>query len=378
LALLLACLLLERWAARMPSLRRELLLGAAIGLSALVRSVNVLLVPAIVLARTIVWFRSGRGRASPASFAGQQVAPLALAAALILLPWGVRNQLVNPAPPADQVTVYSYSAGMWHSDRGDPDSPTVEIAEVLDRVPDRVIQLVHVLGSALAVNASGSKPPDHGVAPQHALFALLLLLGLTYGLAKRREPMEFFALGALATISIYFSFQNRLVLPIYVICLGATVEMGRDLVRRVASPRVAVVAVALALVVLALFRFEPRRGWDRIRENHLSMLSDVAAIERVSEPDACLAASAGFHYTLYLERPVYSLQMAIRRAGGVQGAEAMIDKYGVDTLALFGDKKMERELLAYARSKYGPGQRVGTGYLFRVRAPGTPCGSRRR
>jgi hypothetical protein len=66
--------------------------------------------------------------------------------------------------------------------------------------------------------------------------------------------------------------------------------------------------------------------------------------------------------------------MAARRAGEIEAVEEVIDKYGINTLVLFGDKKMEREVLAYARSRYSPAESVGTGYLFRVRPADTPCG----
>ena len=82
-------------------------------------------------------------------------------------------------------------------------------------------------------------------------------------------------------------------------------------------------------------------------------------------------------YALYLDRPVYSLQMAVRRAGGLSAVESVIDKYGVDTLVLSDGKKMEKELLEYARRHYAPGEAVGTKFLFRVRPGGTDCGSAR-
>jgi hypothetical protein len=175
-------------------------------------------------------------------------------------------------------------------------------------------------------------------------------------------------------ICLYFAFQNRLLLPVYVICLGATVEMCRDGLRRAVSPRFATCVVGLAVLALTLWNFDPRSKWDHIRERHLVLLSDSAAIQSRVDADSCLASSAGFHYALHLGRPVYSLQMAVRRAGEIEAVEEVIDKYGINTLVLFEDKKMEREMLAYARSRYSPAESVGSGYLFRVRPTDTPCG----
>ena len=60
-ALLFACLAVERWARAQPSLRRDLVLAACIGVSLYVRSVIVMLVPAIFVARTGIRFGSACG-----------------------------------------------------------------------------------------------------------------------------------------------------------------------------------------------------------------------------------------------------------------------------------------------------------------------------
>ena len=51
LAMLFGCLLVDRWASRNPSLRRDIVLGLAIGIATYVRSANLLLLPAIVTSR---------------------------------------------------------------------------------------------------------------------------------------------------------------------------------------------------------------------------------------------------------------------------------------------------------------------------------------
>lgn len=377
LALLLACLLLERWVARSPTRGRYFGLGVAIGLSALVRSMNILLVPSIIAARLIHWRYPGDAAKGSFGCLARHAAILVLGAVCVGAPWAVRNQMVDPASPADQVSVYDYSTGMWHQDLGDPNSALVSAAEVFERIPARMVQLAHVLGSGLDVKASGNRPPDHPVAIAHIVGTAALLLGLLYVVVKRRDSAEIFALAALGMICLYFAFQNRLALPVYVICLGATVELCRDGLRRVASPRVATGVVGLGVLVLLLANLDPGSRWDKIRDRHRTLVSDSAAIKSQIDSDSCLASSAGFHHALYLGRPIYSLQMAVRRAGKIQAVEDVIDKYGVNTLVLFEDKKMEREILSYARNRYAPGEAVGTGYLFRVRPNDTPCGLRR-
>jgi len=60
LALTLSCLWLERWTSHRCSWRRELLLGVAIGIAAYVRSIVILLVPAIIIARLFARFLANK------------------------------------------------------------------------------------------------------------------------------------------------------------------------------------------------------------------------------------------------------------------------------------------------------------------------------
>ena len=151
-ALLLAALCIERWAVRAPGLKsrllRELLLGIAIAAAAYVRTVNVLLAPAIVAARVLRRPSADEAGAGAARL-GLRLVPAAAVAVLLMLPWSLRNAAAEPPPPADQTYLYSYSTGMWHADAGDPRSPRLSFQDVLERVPTQSLKTVEVLGSRM-------------------------------------------------------------------------------------------------------------------------------------------------------------------------------------------------------------------------------------
>ena len=92
LAFLLGGLLLERWAARSPSARREILLGSFVGLACYVRSIDALLVPAIAVSRVLGRMLRRDGVTLPwSAFLPRRVALFAAVAGLVILPWSVRN-----------------------------------------------------------------------------------------------------------------------------------------------------------------------------------------------------------------------------------------------------------------------------------------------
>ena len=117
---------------------------------------------------------------------------------------------------------------------------------------------------------------------------------------------------------------------------------------------------------LAALDFEPRRGWDRLQEGHQRRLEKARALRAHLAPDDRVAAVAGLHDSVYLERSIWGLHWAIRDAGDPAAAEPIIDKYAIDTV-LVGDSKRGRELAAYLEQRYGEPERAGSVRLWRVR-----------
>jgi hypothetical protein len=364
-ALVLACLLVERWASRRPSWTREVVLGLAIGAGAWVRSITLLLVPAILLARGVRRWRGAENGTGRGTFVLRRLVLFAVVSWLVVLPWTVVKNRSAPPPPADQTLNYSIATAMWHTDPGDPGSPRRSLGQILQRIPSHVKQAAVVVGSRMQHRIPGSAPTGGAVALGRAALALLLLAGTTFVLVRRAAPAEWFVGGVLLVVAVYFVFTDRLVLPVFVLALAATVEALRDVSRWLGGERAARVVPLVALLVLIAVDFHPRRDWRRIETRHRELVATAAAIESAIEPDARLAASRGFHYGVYLNRPVFSLVHAIRRARSYEAAEEVIDRYGIDTVV--SSPLVPPDLSPYFLERYGPGTPAGTARVWRVR-----------
>jgi hypothetical protein len=168
-------------------------------------------------------------------------------------------------------------------------------------------------------------------------------------------------------VAIYFVFTDRLILPFFVFALAATVEVLRDLAGRFGGPRAATWVPAGALLLLIAIDMKPHKDWRTIAERHREFASVAASVESILAPDARLAAGQGFHYGVYLDRPVVSLVHAVRRAHRRDAAEQIIDRYGVNTVVLSPLIEPDRRLAPYFIRRYGPGEPAGEARVWRVR-----------
>jgi 4-amino-4-deoxy-L-arabinose transferase-like glycosyltransferase len=370
LAALFACLLVERWASRAPSVKRELLLGLAIGLASYVRSILILLLPAIVLAR----WASGRGGARrPWGLErGQlgQLFALALAVVSLWMPWALRNRAVAPPPPVDQFAVYDYSTAMWRRDGGDPSSPRFTAAEILQRVPERASAIAAALGGRLGDGIPVEDERNRAATGSEIAVAAVLLAGLLHAIVRHRGPAELFAAASLGVALVYFDFRTRLMLPVFAIALAATVEMTRHVARRLSTERRATALTAAAVLVVGLLDFAPRRDWREIEARHRGLLARAGAIARAVPAGARLGTAFGFHDTVYLGRPVYSLALAVRRAGTPAAVEAVVDRYRLDTLYFSANERVDRRILDDLRGRYPEPLAIADQlYVVKVREP---------
>lgn len=381
-ALVIACLLVERWASRRPALVREIALGALIALSAYVRTVSILLIPAILAARVLALLASRPSLREWMSFARLRALPFVLVCVALLLPWNMRNAHLVPAEPIDQNFVHSYSAGMWRADPRDPASPRLPVGAILARIPVRGAQLLSLLSSRLHTRNALFDGPDGdrewtepgAVAndvietdPPHVIAGALMLLAALWMLIRKRRASEFMLFANMALVSIYFGFQHRLVLLPFVLSVPLVVELAQELGARWINPRSIRFACAAALLAVIAVDFKPRQGWENIAARHRLFQEFTADVARRLPPDARLAAPIGWHYSLFLDRPVYSLMFAKQRVDDSRSAHYVYDKYGLNTLICAPFTTAELTLIPQARQIPGCESTVHGGIVARVR-----------
>ncbi|MCC6406004.1 MAG: glycosyltransferase family 39 protein [Planctomycetes bacterium] len=324
LALLFGCLLLERWVDRKPTFARQALLGCALGASAWVRTVLVLLLPAILLARWLRGARASKWRSHTFRFARSQAAFVA-ACVLVILPWNVHVARNQPPLPLDQFELYSYETGLFHVDASDPTSERASPSEILARVPHNAPRILAAIGSRMhdAVRGWG-----------HLALGALLLGAASILALRRRSSEDFFLLASLAVLLVFYDFTVRTVLPVFVLALGSSVAFAHELGSARFGERRTRIALGVALAVLCALDCRPRAGWDEIETRHRHYVEVAEAIERELPPDARLASGLGWHLGAFLDRPVYSLYWAYHREPTGETLARTLEKYAIDRVVL--------------------------------------------
>jgi hypothetical protein len=319
-ALVFGCLLLERWCARKPSLRRDVVLAVALGLSLYVRSIFVVLVAGIALARLASGRRDGAGLVRTLL---TRVAPLVVCVALVRLPWTIRDAYHAPALPADQTALFEYSTGMWHADPGDPRSPRVPLADVIARVPRNAKAAFGAFGSRL----QASEP-----SAMHVSLGILFVLALAVQVWRKRGASELCACGSIVLVLPYFDFQGRLLLPALLIAWVAMAELLEKFGRRRFGPRGQLVAIAAACVLL-IADFHPRANWEDVRiENEVCARWAERANELLPAGARVAVPMEGWRWMIWLDRPVWTLFFGWNRGGGPAGAETVLARHGIDVV----------------------------------------------
>lgn len=341
---LFGILLLDRRVRAQPTLRHEALLGACLGLSTYLRSTQWILLAALLAARGLERYPDGRsGRGSER--AARMMALLG-AALLVAAPWMVRDALQRSDGPSMQNFVHSYATGMLHEDAGDPASPSRDWTQVLtETAPVRLADITAELGSLL-----------RGDSRQLWSLALgsLMLIAIAWRAWRDREAAWIFALLYLLVLLVYFGWRDRLLLPLLPLSMAAVVlSLG--------SRRKGLAAGFVMLVTgLAL----PAEAPDRVRLKQLdeARRAQIAAFDAVLPDSARCAALIGWHHSVGLQRPVYSLVFALRRGQTLDGllAEERID------YVLVGPEAGEQALLPALRQRLGGGEPAGAGWVFRV------------
>lgn len=345
---LVGCLLIERWAGRKPGARRDLLLGLAIAAASYVRLINVLVVPAILLARLLEW-RTGEGRWRWRRLPIRRLLLPALIPLVALLPWEMRNERHRLPEPTDELRNYSYDVAVWRSDRGDPGSPRLAVTEVLGRAPGNLGRILESFGNRMVLAVARWLPGESYDSGSIALGTIPFVC-LLVALARRRGPGEIFAVSLLAVLLIHPLFAGRHALPVYLLALGTVPEAILALAPGAAGRRLAKGVLAAAILVLAIVDFDPwtRRSQARsIQRAH----EQVASLAAATLPaDAVLATRIGAGLSVFMRRDVHSFVHAYRREG-LEGAERVVEENGVTGVLVLPQRSPE--LALHLLDRYG-------------------------
>lgn len=321
LAAVIGCLLLDRWAAEHRSVRRDILLGIAIGCSLYLRSSCLLLVPAIALSRLI-----NRRTVAGAQSAGKQGVRIALLLAVPLLvqtPWTIwKHQHPAPVPP-EVNGIYSYETAQWQADPADPDSARLPLSAVLARVPERFEQCFTSLGSRLpklpihlqASNQEFKRARAENVKPFGFWFGCVGVLSLIVVCIRRRDAASFFALGSLALLLIYFDFDDRLLVPTYVFVLGAVLELIHLPLRRLMSAGPARGVAASLVMLMGISDASPANDRSAIVAQNLTNTKVAEWVDDHYPQDVAVGGSLGHRLAGFFDRPIYFLEIAARGKG---------------------------------------------------------------
>jgi len=359
-ALMMAALLLEPWARRRPGVGRDLPLALLLAAASYVRTVNLLLLPAILAARLLRRRPDSERSASWPRFAARQCTALLLATVLARLPWHLWQSLHPPSAPAELTASYSFWVAMWHADAGDPASPLLPLTQVLARAPEQLEGILALLGSRMGSSEGGGLTLALGGA------ALLCWLWV---LVRRREAAELFGAALLAVLAVHFAFLDRLVLPILLLVGVAVAEVLLSGLKRVTPPRLAAGAVAVLILALGVLDFSPRERWEEIARQHRGYVEVADWLETAHPEPTPLAAIVGWHLMVFLERPVYSLQMVLGR-DGLEGAYRLLRQRRIEAVVLAREGGRGARLRSNLNVRYGVEQRLAEWSVVRISDPG--------
>ncbi len=333
-ALLLAALLIERRVFARPTWRGIVLLGVVVAAAAYLRSVYLLLAPAFALS----WLLRRGGAPAGRSLVARLLAIGAFVGVVAVLqaPWQVWKRYNPPLLPLETVGNYSYATNVLHEHPWDPTSPRLTMARLSERVAVRAAQITGAVGDRLRtlLNARSSWTPGDpfALALGGVMLACLVAVAL-----RSRDPGSLFALLNIAALLVFADFSYRLVLPIYVLALVATVRI----ILLVATaptefgpgPRPGLVRIGLAVALLALgvldFGREPDRPMKIRQHETCERLRDFVQ-SRYPEP-VPIAALNGHVVAGYFDREVRFLELMWARHGGY-GAREVMRKYDIGVL----------------------------------------------
>lgn len=273
--------------------RRGVLGAVLLSASCWLRSVGLLLLPPLAL--------SGVLRKDGRRWQGPALAALAL---LLHLPWMLwaRDAASRAERPATQTLMFDYATALLHTDPGDPGSPLVDAAGWGRRVVDNTRAIAVSLGDALIGVGSGPLP---------WLVAAAVAAAMAHALVVRRSLLDWYGAASVAMLLAYFTYTDRLLLPVLPAVLSALFFSAERLAARAPRPqraRVAALAAPAALLALlaAAHWSEDRAGPDFKQQNAVTDGAAAAWIVEHTPPQARLLHERGPILSILTGRRAYT------------------------------------------------------------------------
>ncbi len=289
-ALALLAIAVAAWAKRGESPHRDLVTGLAVAAAIHVRASNLALLPALLLDRLWPLGRDATAR--------RLLGPAGVLAVVVLLygPWMV---YAARHPTQGDHRVHDYQTAFLNADSTDPESARAGTQVLGERLRANVTFYAAQLGSGLERNEP--------VARDWAI-SLAVLAALAAVLARRRGVLEWYAWISIAILAVYFTRSPRLLLPVFVLAIGAVGEAVLIATSRLARPEARVVLAAAVLLAWLgphlradFARAGARAEWDDL-EQAMRRVREVAA------PSSRIGGDLGAAYAVLLGRPVEELR----------------------------------------------------------------------
>jgi hypothetical protein len=231
----------------------------------------------------------------------------AVLAGLVLtltLPWMLWSQRAAQAAtgPATQLLMFDYSTALLHVDPGDPDSPLVG----LDGYGKRLRRHAMGFGKAVAEVLTGSHE-----TPLPVVALVLSLAAILTALWTRRSLLDWFTLAYLALLLLYFTFADRLLLPMIPLLLSALIHgllLGmRALGQSRQSAYVAAGLLAAGMLAVSASHAQRDLAPHPIKQLNAQLDGEIARwLREETPPDTLVMHERGPILSVLCDRRVYS------------------------------------------------------------------------
>jgi hypothetical protein len=308
--------------------RRGVAGAVLLSASCWLRSVGLLALPPLAL--------SGVLRKDGRRWQGPALAALALA---LHLPWMLwAREAASHAPrPATQMLMFDYPTALLRSDPGDPGSPLLDAAGWVQRIQENTVAIASSLPNALLGIESGSsrqlEVDDVGVrdrpkpepGPLSWIVAAAVAAAMLHALWGRRSLLDWYGAASIAMLLAYFTFTDRLLLPLFPVVLSALFFSAERLAARVPLPQraralaraTALAALAAGLAVVVYLHWaRDRVGPDFKQQNSVTDGFTAEWLIKHTSPDARVLHERGPILSILSGRRAYTYR---NRPGGWPG-----------------------------------------------------------